>query len=131
MKLITHHSAQARCHEPDHDGLIHVICSGLLCSKAFRVIAPQVLAVTRPGRALFVRLDGCITPMRELPDVVGDATTSPACLIVRPDQLDLWSAYAVKSAMLGVRRLVFLDSQIDLARQWLARRALCPALPAL
>lgn len=129
VELFTYHATQARCYRANTKGLVTVVYSGPLCIKALLSIAPQVLRATCGAQALMVRLDGCLMAMGGGVPVLGDAQSAPGCLIVRADQFDAWSDYGVRSARLGVRRIVFLDSQIVLAQQWLARRSLPQALP--
>lgn len=69
--------------------------------------------------------------MGDIPTTPSDAyklAQPPACVIVRADQYDLWSDYAIQLSAHGVRRVVFLDSQIDLALLWLERRSAPRAL---
>lgn len=45
-----------------------------------------------------------------------------AAIIVRPDQLALFNAYADELEAIGVERMVFLESEIALAHEWSALR---------
>ena len=107
---------------------------GPLCLAAFEAIAPRVLGATCAAAVLVVRMDGGLTAMSQTPQVPALAYADLApegCIIVRRDQSALWSAYAESLAQFGIRRVVFLDSQLAAALRWVQRRSLLRALPAL
>lgn len=74
-------------------------------------------------KALAIRLDGCVMAA-PVGAVAGGETD--ACLLVRPDQYDFYFDYALRMADRGVKRVVFLDSQLHLAQQWIDRRSSAP-----
>lgn len=134
MKTFAYHSAQARCYPVSPVGLAKVAYLGPLCNGAFKAFAPQVRCATSKARAILIKMDGCLMLMSGLPDAPDKgslADSPPGCLIVRPDQLSFWSAYAERMAYAGLRRLVFLESQTPLALQWLERRSSLLAQPEL
>lgn len=107
--------------------------SGPVCEAAFGSLAPRVLEETRGARTLAIRMDSCLM-LTDRPPAVADGyqgNTAPGCVIVRADQFDIWSDYAAMLAQVGIRRIVFLDSQLHLARLWVERRSLLHVLPAL
>lgn len=134
MKTFAHHAARARCQPIASDGLASVDLFGPWNEGAFQTLVPQVLDATQHARVLVINTQQCLmlTDSRQEAQVSSySGKTPPGCLIVRADQFDYWSRLAVRLAREGVRRVVFLDSQMPLAYQWLQRRLLPDALPAL
>lgn len=134
MRNFAHHAARARCQSIAQDGLASVDFFGPWNEGAFQMLVPQVLEATQHARVLLINTQQCLmlTDSRKDAQVSGySGKTPPGCLIVRADQFDYWSRLAVRLAREGIRRVVFLDSQLPLAHQWLQRRSLPDALPAL
>ena len=107
---------------------------GPLCVAAFGSLEPQVMSVTCDAPVVVIRLDGSVHVMEQMPEAEKGHQGHYApegCIIVRRDQFALWSGYAEKLAQQGIRRVVFLDSQLNQALRWLQRRSLLRALPAL
>jgi hypothetical protein len=134
MQTFRHHSARAKCGRIGVNGEMAAVYSGPVSAATFRTLSPLVLAATRGASVIVIRMDGCLTLMESPPHVPQGAYAVAApdgCVIVRADQIDLWSGYAERMAQHGIRRVIFLDSQLPLALQWLARRSLLRALPEL
>lgn len=131
MKIFRHHSAQARCHPIGSHGLAKVEYSGPLSDDAFDVLAPQVRAATHDANAIMFRMDGCLLMMAQRPAPSGryQVDSPPACVIVSPGQYDYWVERSAMLAKNGIRRVVFLTSQLPLALLWLERRSSRRALP--
>lgn len=124
MQTYNYHSTQAHCSRLGTMGLMQADYHGPLCSRAFSVLAPQVLHATQDAPAVMIRMDESLTLMEESPPPPGYRLDSPpACIIVRADQYTLWADYAIRLSTFGVRRVVFLDSQMELALLWLERRS--------
>ena len=106
---------------------------GHLGLATFKALVPQVLGATRNATVVVIRMDGSVTTMARMPEVPEDykGCAPEGCVIVRRDQFALWSGYAEKLSQQGVRRVVFLDSQLGAALRWVQRRSLLRALPAL
>lgn len=60
---------------------------------------------------------------RTLPMGFEDYQSPPGCVIVRKDQLHVFREYSAMLAEHGIRRLVFEQSQVALAQQWIAARS--------
>ena len=126
MQVFRYHAAKAGCRKIGYSGLMEAAYTGPVCAGAFGVLEPQVMAATGGAKALLIRMDGCLTLMTRPLQVPEDAykKSSPdGCMVVRADQLDFWADYAADMALRGVRRVVFLDSQIPLVLMWLERRS--------
>ena len=90
------------------------------------------MGVTCGAPVVVIRLDGSAHIMDKVPEAGYQGKFSPeGCFIVRRDQFALWSGYAEKLAQQGIKRVVFLDSQLNQALRWVQRRSLLRALPAL
>lgn len=129
-----YHAARALCRKIGRSGIAEVVYSGPLTAAAFNALAPLALDETKEALALMIRVDGCLVLMDgpiDLPDKVHDKIGPPGCLIVRQDQRDFWCGYAATLSRRGVRRIVFLDSQLELARQWVDRQISLRTLPRL
>ena len=134
MKTFTHHAAQARCYPICRNGVAKITYSGPLTAAAFNALAPQLFKETQEARSLLIRMEGCLTLMANLGETLTNSYNSvnvPGCVIVREDQRDFWADYATVLSKQGVRRLVFLDSQLPLALDWLEQRPLRNALKSL
>lgn len=124
MQVFRYNAAKVGCGALGDGGLMQAIYSGPVCAGAFGVLSPQVLRATGCAKALLIRMDGCLTLMARPLQVQDDQERAPeGCVVVRADQLDFWVNYAADMALRGVRRVVFLDSQIQLALMWLDRRS--------
>lgn len=131
METFRYHSARAQCQRLGQFGQMQASYYGPLCERAFEHLAPQVLDATKDASALMVRMDASLMMMGRLPVPPIDGyklAPPPACVIVRADQYAVWSDYAISLSAHGVRRVVFLDSQMDLALLWLERRSVQRAL---
>ena len=126
MNVFRYHAARAGCRKIGDSGLMEAAFSGPLCARAFSVLTPQVLAATGGAEALLIRMDACLTVMSrplQMPDDAFNQRTPDGCIVVRADQLQLWVEHAADMALRGVRRVVFLDSQLPLVMMWLERRS--------
>ena len=126
MQVFRYHAAKAGCRKIGNSGLMEAAYSGPMCAGAFGVLAPQVLAATGGAEALLIRIDGCLTLMSkplQVPEGTYKTSVPDGCVVVRADQLDFWVDYAADMALRGVRRVVFLDSQLPLVLMWLERRS--------
>lgn len=124
-------SAIARCYPVNADRVMRVVYSGVLCAQAYYDIAPQIIDST-PFEALsiFVDLTRCTLLMDDVPPLCADVLEMSVCWIVRPDQLKFCNAFAAKSARCGAQRIVFLESQRNLAEELLSLNSARHALSA-
>lgn len=126
VNTFRHHSAQARCSKINASGLVRVDYFGSVTAGAYDALVAQVLRASAGASAIMARMDGSLTLMGDPLDVQSGVYSSgvpPACIVVRPDQLDFWQDYATALACIDVRCIIFLDSQLDLARHWLLRQS--------
>lgn len=126
MQVFRYNAARVGCRKLGDSGLMEAAYSGPVCAGAFDVLAPQVMAATGCANALLIRMDGCLTLMTrplQMPEDAYKESSPDWCVVVRADQLDFWVSYAADMALRGVRCVVFLDSQIQLALMWLDRRS--------
>ena len=112
-----HHSARVACHRSGDVAIANY--SGPLCMTAFESLRPRVIKESSGAACLVLRMDRSLCLMGEIPAIKGYAIVSaPGAVIVRPDQLDLWTDYARAMSFVGIRRAVFLDSELALCRDW-------------
>jgi len=113
----SHHSAQAHC---QRRGSIEIAAySGPISLEAFDALRARVVASATGAACLVLRMDRALCLMSSSPVVQGyPAGAVPGAVIVRVDQLDFWTDYARAMAFAGVRRAVFLDSELALCREW-------------
>lgn len=124
MKTFSYHAARAQCRHAVDSRTSYVGYFGPMCARAFSELAPQVLLETSRSDAALIRMDRCLWLSGATPVVQMRAGhMPPACVVVRPDQYDFWVRYAAIAADAGFRRVVFLDSQLALAQEWLLRQA--------
>lgn len=99
---------------------------GLVSSGSFNILVPKLVKATSSANALFVRMDRATTLMcfnkTQPSPAFSEYTSPPGCIIVRRDQWQACFEYSQMLAGHGIRRVVFLQDQIELARDWLLRQ---------
>ena len=131
MREFRYDSAIARCYPVNADRVMRVAYSGVLCAKGYYDIAPQIIDETPyETLAILVDLTRCTLLMDDVPQLCADVLEMAICWIVRPDQLKICNAFAASSARVGAQRLIFLESQRNLADEWLSRNSARHALSA-
>lgn len=124
MKTFSYYAARAHVGMTGGDRTAHVGYFGPLCGRAFARIAPQVMAEIGGADAAMIRMDACLWLAGATPGIHPQpGPMPPACVVVRADQFDVWTRYAAAAAEAGFRRIVFLDSQLELAQEWLLRQS--------
>ena len=104
-------------------GLVEATYTGPLCTTAFESLRQEMMVITNGARASVVRLDRALILTSSLPELPpGKLDATPACLIVRRDQYEVFQAYATKLSKQGAIRLVFLDEYAHLAYDWAHRQ---------
>ena len=126
MITFTHHSARVVCRRK---GRLALACySGPMCHQAFEALRLRVVQASSGAACLVLRVDRSLCLMGANPFVNGYSPVAvPGAVIVRPDQYSLWSDYAQVMAQAGIRRAVFLDSELELCRQWVDWQLIAPA----
>ena len=123
MKTIGNHSARASFQAIADYNFVEVNYTGVLAFTSLAYLQKIVLAETLDIPALVLRMDRALVAMSCVPVSERRAYGPAGAIVVRPDQFDLGSDYAQKMAAIGVRRVVFLESQLCLAYEWAEQRA--------
>jgi hypothetical protein len=124
MTEFRHHSARAVC-AISAGGVSTVSFYGLVDRKGMSFLRIQVHKFILPTLAAVVRLDGALLTLGHgvLEDTDASIRGGPdAAVIVRDEDYEMGMAYARHMAGLGVKRLIFLPSQIALAHRWAEAR---------
>lgn len=125
MPQLTFKSTQVKFSKP-RDECIDLEFLGLVSSGTFDVLVPKLVEATHTAKAIFVRMDRATTLMcfdKKRPDpAFSEYASPPGCIIVRRDQWKACFEYSQMLAGHGIRRVVFLQDQIELARDWLLRQ---------
>lgn len=117
--VLKSHSSIARCVR--HGALSTITYSGPIGRSGFLALGERVIRSTSGSSCLLVRMDVALLTMLDMPTIelgVFDGDVPPGAIIARADQYDLLADYAERMALAGVRRVVFLDSQMALCRMW-------------
>lgn len=131
--IFRRHSAKVACRELGKHGVVEANYSGPLCLSAMADLRASVLSSHADAPAMLIRMDYSLLLMTSIPldsHAAYSGSRTPGCIVVRRDQFKIISAQALDLAKHGVRRIVFLDSQLDLALLWLERRAADRARPS-
>lgn len=122
MSDLTFKSTQVKFSKT-RDECIDLEFLGLVSSGTFDVLVPKLVEATHTAKAIFVRMDRATTLMcfdKKQPDpAFSEYTSPPGCIIVRRDQWNACSEYARMLASHNIRRVVFLQEQIDIAMDWI------------
>lgn len=122
MRVFGHHSARARCRHFQPQGVGCITYSGLVGQAALETLEPLAMGELGRAQALIIRLDGCVLIAPNGALMTGLESGRDACVLVRPEQYDVYAEYALHMADQGVKRVVFLNSQAHLAQEWIDRR---------
>ena len=128
MAAYRHNTSRVTSELVSRSGLVEANYSGPITLAAFDVLRREVLRDTGPAPAVVLRLDKSLSLM-STPPLIPDGTYAPnspsGAVVVRRDQYDFWLAYNRELVIrTGVKRVVFLDSQLTLAYQWAERQVL-------
>lgn len=121
MEVIRYRTAEARCFASGR--YWRADYAGLLTNDSAHVISRQILAKSA-GRPTFERIDRAvtvfdgITPWEHLQYL---RDSKPGVILVRDDQYEDTAAYCRMLAGMGVMRVPFFNSQMELAQDWLSR----------
>lgn len=125
MPEFRYHSARAVCATADN-GISTVNFYGMVDQKGMAFLRSCVHEYTRPARAVIARLDGALLMLDRgfLEGANAAAHDGPdVAVIVSDEHYEMGMAYARRMAGIGVKRLIFLPSQILMARRWAECRA--------
>ena len=114
-----HHAARVAC--KSIGGVFLSAYSGPICVQAFDNLRARVIESSAGANCMIMRMDKSLTLMACRPKLPGGTYpvgAAPGAVIVRDDQYAMWSDYADAMADMGVRRVVFRDSQLELCREW-------------
>lgn len=120
----TYGAGWAVCQESCGGTAVEVGFYGVVNETALLALWRQMLHLVGAASAVLVRLDSCVFCVDDLPDVGADARRVPVVAVVtRNEYREMFAAYGSRMARAGLTRAVFLDSQLELARRWVERRA--------
>lgn len=125
LKTFSSESARAVVWE-DLDRAWNAEYSGVLTQDCFADLRAAVVHETRDAKVMMMDMSRALMTCCEAPPIADDtylANVAPAAVLVRPDQYEVWRAYAGQAANQGVIRVVFLTSQLAQAQRWVARLA--------
>lgn len=120
--IFTEHSARVKL---THQGpkLWRLDYTGVISAKTFASLRAKSMAVTRGALLLRIHVERALitTPPAPIACAIEYKNNpSPATVRVRPDQYQAWSDLAAAMEGIGVTRLVFLESQVDIERRFVA-----------
>ena len=127
MPTYRHHSTAVTTEPMGIDGAYLVDYTGPLGAQSFDALRAVVVESCGDATALLIRVDRSLTVMGFVPPIPSgtyDNAQAPGAVVVRLDQLELWSEYGRALARLGVIRAFFLDSELQRAQAWAQRHAL-------
>lgn len=123
MQTFSHLSAKATlC---TFAGVSEVKYAGLVCNTSLTVIRGHVTAL-RP-RVLMSRFDKCLLLMRSIAPVTSSVYAgwaSSGVMVATDEQYEMCREFASQVARVGLMRVVFRASQLELAREFAADQAL-------
>ena len=126
MRKITYQSAKVTC-KRTASGVTEVVYSGLLTQAAFESLRAAVVYETTDDVALLIRMDMALLSIIHAPAVplgVYRRNGTPAAIVVRPENYQMWVSYGRDLSAHGVMRAVFLTDELEQARAW-AESAVC------
>ena len=100
------------------DGVCSIVYSGVIGDVCFANLRQNVVLATLGAKVLLIDMTGVLSTSVLVPPVPASLypnTAPPGVVICREDQLSTWRQYAGDIAEHGIMRLVFLDSERELA----------------
>ena len=107
-------------------GLMEVSYYGPISKHSFCYLRNAVNGASATAPALLVRMDLAMFAFTDAPLIPPGiyAKRNPAAaVIVRREEYSMWSAYLRLVAATGIKRALFCDSQLKLARIWAEEHA--------
>lgn len=126
MQRIEYRSAAATCIRlpESRAGILLISFYGLLDDVSMLWLVRRMLDATRCVPAMVVRTDQAAIAMTEFPLLDPDEQPSlPAALVMRRELREMGVEYGRRLAERGITRAVFVESQLEMAIRWAARRA--------
>lgn len=96
--------------------------SGVMGHEAFIQLRAQAVEATQEAHALQIHVERALITTDLMPQPGRDIyrhNMAPAAVVVRPDQFELWLAYARAMERIGITRMIFLETQQHLAQRFL------------
>jgi hypothetical protein len=100
--------------------------TGPMTTKALEVLCAGVIGATLAASAYVVRLDKALVLANDpLPfwKELYQADAPAGAMIVRPEQYDYWTDFALRASRFGVVRTVWTPVNAQLAYEWALRRS--------
>jgi hypothetical protein len=116
-----HHSARVKVSNVARH-LWRLDYSGVMGHEAFIRLRAQAVQATQQAHALQIHVERALIITDMMPQPGRDIyrhNRAPAAVVVRPDQFDLWLAYARAMERIGITRMIFLPHQQHLADRFL------------
>lgn len=108
-------------------GVVEASYYGVLTRGALAALKGMIYQAVGDAPAFVIRLDRALTVdsnMAPPPEWDAKKKIPIAALVVRQEDLGIWTDYSHRVALIGVMRAVFLVSQVELAYQWAEAHAL-------
>ena len=109
--MFRHGSSQATISQITLCGVFEAAYSGEICAEARDKLRQESLIASAAAKVFVVRLDGAQFSGAEnysMEAKTFSENAAPGVLIVRPDQFEVFSAYAKTASKVGVMRSVWL-----------------------
>ena len=88
--------------------------SGVMSAGCFAVLRARVIKATLHSRVLVIHMERALTALGDvlpIPRSTYGLHRAPGVIVVRPDQLALWSDYADRMGAIGITRMILLEQQ--------------------
>lgn len=126
MVLISRDSAQISAHYL-LSGVLELRYFGVLSGTSADALSGYARRATRDEPCVVVRMDSAVMAMDSVPLPTGatacDGVYPPCALVVGDESRKIWMDYCREVGRLGLMRVVFSSSQLELARRWCANVA--------
>ena len=112
--------------------VVESVYTGAVGLDQYMRLRDHAIRTTKGAVGLVIRLDTCLL-ISPPPPVVLDTWGDNPCagaIVVSPEQMSLVEDHARALSILGVRRTVWLASELRLAYEWAAARAALSGSPA-
>lgn len=102
-------------------GVLEIIGSGPMDEDGFLYFMDMMSKEIQESPAFVIRMERVLNTMSSTlcPRERADRLDLPAsAIVVRQDQYEVWQSYTLSLAKIGVRRVVFLDDEVEAAYEY-------------
>jgi hypothetical protein len=120
MSIYSFHSARATFRAAGRD-VLEVVYTGVVSDDAVQGLVPPVLQALDGEQVFVARMDTAVTLLQGRPAPPAGAYRpggAAAAIVVRRDQLAVWGEYVQAVREIGLRRVIFLSDEVEMARRW-------------